>query len=186
MVAQRKRQVYKDGMIVAIPISEHQFTYGIALYKYTLAVYDYVTEGIDESISWELLKGQKEIFQMACHKSVFSSKGLQAVKYDNLTQEDVALFLKPGFWQSSDDFMRCVIFYADSRVPSRVATPQECIGLESGIPEVESIIERTECYYKGRKYWSAEYTKVILSADDVRLKPNIRWDKDKEEWVLRE
>jgi hypothetical protein len=186
MTTQKKRQVYKDGMIVAIPIADNKYTYGIALYKYTLAVYDYVTEGIDESISWELLKEQKEIFQMACHKSVFSAKGLLAVKYDTLTQKDVALFLKPRFWQSSDNFMNCEIFYADSRVPSRKATPAECIGLESGIPEVESIIERAQCFYKGKKYWSAEYTKVILSADDVRLKPNVRWDKDKEEWILRE
>jgi len=186
MAVTKKRQIYKDGMIVAIPIGEQKYTYGIAIYKYTLSIYDYLTDGIDENISWELLKKQKEIFQIACHKSVFSSKGLQVVRYDIIPKEYVTIFLRPCFWQSSDNYMNCEIFYADSRVPSRKASPEECIGLESGIAEVESVIERTERYYEGRKYWSAEYTKVILSPDDVRLKRNIRWDKDKQEWVLRE
>lgn len=175
----KKRQRIKNGDILKIVLSEKRLIFG-RLLPGRIGIYDFIAK---EDKSLPALKDiiNHDIFLYTMiYDHVIKNGIFEIIGFTELTQEEINK-MPPKFHQSLDNYKNCTIHWFDGR--ERKATPDECIGLEpSLIWEAEGLIKRIEDYYAGKKNFSVEFHKIILSEDDPRYKkgPDVKWDFEKE------
>lgn len=138
-----------------IPLGNGSFGYGRVLETPYMAFYRHSSAGPDTSL--DRIASSDILFRIAVHVSAqrWEPIGWRALE-PQLTQPIVA------FTQDLGDFRRCIIF--DTAGNERVASPQECVGLEpSAVWEQHHVEERLLDTLMGRPNDDLERLSVRLS-----------------------
>lgn len=177
----KKRNSYVAGAVIQIHLSNEKAAYGRILGG-IVAIYNFVSKKSEKTIPLESIIDQPILFYCTIYESIVTKGIFEIIGNIEVSEEDIR-HIPPGFTQDLANINDCVIFYHDDRIPQRKATPQECIGLErSSVWDESNIIERIEDHFLGRKNFSYELFKPILSEDDIRYMsgPFLRWDYERQ------
>ncbi|HLL01575.1 MAG TPA: Imm26 family immunity protein [Myxococcaceae bacterium] len=150
-----RKQPYKPGTIISIPLGDGSFGYGRLLESPYAAFYKYRTSRSDPDL--DRITAAPILFKTAVRHLALDSwkligwRELEA----HLTQPLIR------FMQDVGDFSRCTIF--DTAGNERAAKPQECIGLERAVVwEQQAIEERLLDAFMGRPNADEERLRVRL------------------------
>ena len=180
-----KIQRYKAGAILKVALNKNKFIFARLLpgLASIVCVYDFmVNENVDLPTIDEIVK-KPILFCCGLYRTIITKRVFEIIGYKDFSEEEISS-IPPSFTQKMVNINDCVIFWPTGG--ERIATPQECIGLErSAVWDEKSLIERIEDYYSGKKNYHVEQQKVILSKEDPRyLAPpqTLRWDFEKQEF----
>ena len=177
MCNKKRRQSYVAGAVIQINLRNEKAAYGRILGG-IIAIYDFVSKKSEKTVPVKSIIDHPILFYCTIYESVVTKGIFEIIEQIDVSEEDIR-HIPPGFTQDLANINDCVIFYHDDRIPQFKATPQECIGLErSSVWDESNIIERIEDHFLGRKNFSYELFKPILSEDDIRFMsgPFLRWD----------
>ena len=171
----------KEGSILQLELSNNEIVFGRVYPDFFIAVYDYKMAKNSNQIDIPMIIQQPILFYCCVYKDVIK-KDFIAIGYKDLSGAEIEA-MPPQFMQDKIDINKCWIFDLDGK--EKMATPSECLGLErSSVWEAEGLIKRIEDHYGGRKNFTVEFQKPILSKDDPRYLagPNLMWSEKDEKF----
>lgn len=176
-------QRFKEGSFVKIEFSKDRIAFGRLIYKYSILAYDYTINVGDIMPQISDIESLDRLFYVGIDKSVITAGDFEIIGFKKLEHSDTQN-IPPKFWQDIVDISKCAIYFHDGS--ERSASPTECIGLEQGAAwSANSIRRRLEDHYDGRKNFTVELFKPILSEKDIRYMPQpklLKWNFEKEEF----
>lgn len=153
-----KAPILEVGTYVQIPLKDGTYGYGRVLANPYMAFYNYRTE--EPSSDLDALDSSPVLFNQAVRLLNFK-------QWKDIGKRELAGELaKPvvRFTQDLADYRKCIIF--DSAGGERLATPEECVGLERAeVWEIKHIEDRLLDTFEGRPNFFVEYAKVRLKDD---------------------
>lgn len=120
-----RKQEYKPGMFLRIPLADGSFGYGRVLESPYEAFYDYKTPGPDQDLG--RIASKPVLFSIAVRHPAQSS--WESIGWREI-EEHLALPVVQ-FTQDLGNFQDCTIFDTAGNV--RAAQPQECVDLEPAV-----------------------------------------------------
>lgn len=176
------RQKYIIGSVFKIPLNNNKICFGRLITGIRTAIYDLCISQTTIIPDFEFIVKQRILFYVCVYRTVITKGEFEVIGLMKPSQEDIEN-VPPTFNQDLMNIDDCTISYADDRLPEYKASAIDCIGLErSSVYGYDNVVERIEDFYAGKKNFHVEFSKVILSTEDIRYNPAglLRWDKQKE------
>ncbi|MES2774218.1 MAG: Imm26 family immunity protein [Bacteroidota bacterium] len=176
----RKKQKIREGAIIKIDISDNRVVFA-RQFSLDIGVYDFVSKNENLHSLEEIIT--KDIFcYCAIYDSIITSGIFEIIGNIPLTEAEIEK-IPPKFHQELGNYKDCRIFWADGR--ERKVWPEECVGLErSSVWGMDSLKERIQDYFSGKRNFDVEISRVILYEDDPRYVARenglkLKWDFEK-------
>lgn len=159
-----KKQQFKEGSIVKVPLKEERWVLGRLLPAHQIGIYDVIVTNNKEHDSFlanNSIISRPYLFVVSIYTDTVTSGMFEVVGFAELTAENVKS-LPPVFTQDKMDLHKCTLYYTDGRVVD--ASPQDCIGLEKFSKWTgQAVVKRIEDHYEGKKNILVENFKVKLT-----------------------
>ena len=138
-----RKKTYKPGTFLRIPLGDGTFAYGRQLEQPYKAFYNYRTSIPSDDL--DTIEKKPVLFRQTVR--VLDSDKWEVIGIRNLEGEVTEPVVR--FHQEIGDYRKCTIF--DSLGNERLATPEECIGLErQAVWDAHHIEERLLDTFEGR------------------------------------
>lgn len=150
-----RKQTYKPGTFVRIPLGDGSFGYGRLLESPYAAFYKHRTSSPESDL--DRIASSPVLFKTAVRQ--LALKAWELIGWRELEEHLTQPLIR--FMQDVGDFRQCTIF--DTAGNERAAKPEECIGLErAAVWEQQAIEERLLDALMGRPNADEEHLKVRL------------------------
>ena len=161
-----KKQRYREGLFVKIPLNEHQFVVGRIVIK--LLVFNRVFNNDDILPPLSTLNELPLMLAVGFFKDFVSSGEVEIIGHQKVTEEDLKR-VPPTFHQAVGTNELHIFDYFTKE--SRLATPDECIGLEHlSVLSFNTLVTRIQDFLSGKKVEDFPSNKVKIYTDPKNLR----------------